>query len=326
MARAEVDKNGMVKLPARDIPQPAALSDQARAVLGAPRLPPRAYPPASDKAAWKKLIAANDGRNLELAAQYMSRLQADLEERTIAGRPVHVGTPRGARLLDKRHVVLDIHGGALIFGGGEMTKLDAAAMALRTGRVTYALDYRMPPDHPYPAPLDDCVNCYRELLKEKKPEEIVVLGTSAGGNLAGAMLLKARDQGLPLPAGAILLTPEVDLTESGDSFDTLLGLDSILTDRLMPINELYANGADLSDPYLSPMFGDFTKGYPPTLLQAGTRDLFLSNAVRMHRRLRDAGVRAELHVWDGMPHAGFGGVAPEDREINAEMQRFIASL
>lgn len=326
MARAEVDKNGVVKLPAREIPPPTALSDQARAVLGAPRLPPRAYPPASDKAGWKKLIAANDGRNLELAAQYMDRLQVDLEDRTMAGRPVYVGTPRGKRLIDTRHVVLDIHGGALVFGGGQMTRVDAAAFALRTGRVTYALDYRVPPDHPYPAPLDDCVNCYRELLKEKKPEEIVVLGTSAGGNLAGAMLLKARDQGLPLPAGAILLTPEVDLTESGDTFDTLMGLDSVLTDRLMPINELYANGADLADPYLSPMFGDFTKGYPPTLLQAGTRDIFLSNAVRMHRRLRDAGVRAELHVWDGMPHAGFGGVAPEDREINAEMQRFIASL
>jgi acetyl esterase/lipase len=91
------------------------------------------------------------------------------------------------------------------------------------------------------------------------------------------------------------------------------------------MNLAYAGGADIAHPYLSPLFGDVS-GFPPTLLQAGTRDIFLSNAVIMHRKLRRAGVRAELHVWEGMPHGGFGGVTPEDREVSAEMQAFIASL
>ncbi len=121
------------------------------------------------------------------------------------------------------------------------------------------------------------------------------------------------------------MTPELDLTESGDSFNTLMGLDTVLTERLMPVNLVYAAGADLEHPYLSPLFGDVA-GYPPTLIQAGTRDIFLSNAVIMHRKLRRAGVRAELHVWEGMPHGGFSGLTAEDREVSAELQAFIASL
>ena len=178
-------------------------------------------------------------------------------------------------------------------------RFSTAAIAAFAPAVAYGVDYRVPPDGPYPAALDDCISAYRALLAEVPAERIVVSGTSAGGNLAGALLLRARDEGLAMPAGALLLTPELDLTESGDSFDTLMGLDVVLSARLMEMNLVYAGGADLAHPYLSPLFGDIA-GFPPTLLQAGTRDLFLSNAVRMHRRLRSAGVRAELHVWEGM--------------------------
>ena len=129
-----------------------------------------------------------------------------------------------------------------------------------------------------------------------------------------------------MPGGVVLITPEIDLTESGDSFDTNLGLDAMLKQRLMPANLLYAAGADLAHPYLSPLFGDFSKGFPPTFIQAGTRDLFLSNAVRLHRALRAHALPAELHIFEGMPHGGFGGAAPEDRELNAEVARFVAAL
>ena len=105
-----------------------------------------------------------------------------------------------------------------------------------------------------------------------------------------------------------------------------LGLDAMLKQRLMPANLLYAAGADLAHPYLSPLFGDFSKGFPPTFIQAGTRDLFLSNAVRLHRALRAHALPAELHIFEGMPHGGFGGAAPEDRELNAEVARFVAAL
>ncbi len=318
--------DGMVLLPQKQVPPPVHLSDEARAVLAMPRPAPGTYPDPADTDAWRRLIAARDAAAAEGRQAFAGRLTAAVAARDLGGVPTYEGTPQGPRLTSDRHVVVDIHGGALIFGGGEdNVRFEAAAIALRTGRVTYAVDYRVAPDHPYPAALDDCVAAYRALLAEVGPERIVVAGTSAGGNLAAALLLRAKDEGLPAPAGAILLTPELDLTESGDTFDTLMGLDVVLTGRLMPINLVYAAGADLAHPYLSPLFGDVT-GFPPTLLQAGTRDIFLSNAVVMHRKLRRAGVRAELHVWDGMPHAGFSGLTPEDRELNAEIQAFIGSL
>ena len=316
----------VVSLPAREIPLPAALSDAAKAVLAAAGRPSDVMPALDDHEAWRKLIAQRSAGSAEMQGPLMERLKADVEATEMAGVPVYVGRPRGERLIDDRHVVFDIHGGALIFGGGESAvRFEAAAISLRTGRVTYALDYRVPPDGPYPAALDDCVAVYHALLAEHKAEDIVISGTSAGGNLAAALLLRAGDEGLPMPAGAILLTPELDLTESGDSFHTLMGLDTVLRNRLTEMNLYYAAGADLTHPYLSPLLGDVA-GFPPTFLQAGGRDIFLSNAILMHRKLRRAGVRAELHVWEGMPHGGFSGFTPEDREVSAEMQAFIASL
>ena len=142
---------------------------------------------------------------------------------------------------------------------------------------------------------------------------------------ASASFLRARDEDLPLPAAAVLMTPEVDLTESGDSFQANLGVDTVLTGSLMPANLLYAGGHDLAHPYLSPLFGDFTEGFPPTFLTTGTRDLFLSNTVRMHRALRAAGIAAELHVLEAAPHGGFFGTAPEDKALVQEMRRFSDS-
>ena len=150
---------------------------------------------------------------------------------------------------------------------------------------------------------------------------MIVSGGSAGGNLAAALILRLGAEGLPMPAGLILATPEIDLTESGDSFQANLGVDPGLR-RLMPVNLLYADGHDLSDPFLSPLFGDLS-GFPPTILTTGTRDLYLSNTVRMHRALRAAGVSAELHVTEAGPHTGFPG-SPEGQEIDNELRRFIA--
>jgi acetyl esterase/lipase len=119
-----------------------------------------------------------------------------------------------------------------------------------------------------------------------------------------------------------LVTSAVDLTESGDSSQTNRDVDVNLRRHKPELIALYAAGHDLTDPYLSPLFGDFSKGFPPTFLQAGTRDLLLSDAVRMHRALRKAGVEVELHVFEGMPHGGFFG-APEDQELAAEIRRFV---
>lgn len=313
----------------RTIRVPPTVSPHAQAVIAggsamvADRLAsPAASPALDDTDGWKAHIAFMDESIVTGFAASALDIPATVEAREIAGVHVNVITPEGADDGDDAVIHLDIHGGALVAGGGEACKLMNISAAARAGLHTWGVDYRMPPDHPYPTPLDDCVAVYRALLEVRPPEKIVVGGGSAGGNLVAAMLLRAKDEGLPMPAALVLFTPEIDLTESGDSFDTNAGVDFVLVNRLTDSIALYAGDHELTHPYLSPIFGDVT-GFPPTFVQAGTRDLFLSNAVRMHRKLRDSGVDAELHVWEAMPHGGFFG-APEDAEMGVELRRFLA--
>jgi acetyl esterase/lipase len=250
-------------------------------------------------------------------------LPADVKLETIADVPVYVAEPHEMPEGNRGKALVYFHGGGLVLLGGECVELFGRMEAINTRCRVYAIDYRNPPDHPYPAAIDDCIAVYRALLDHYSPRDLVISGASGGGNLAAAVPLKLRDLGIPLPAAIGLFTPEVDLTESGDTFQTNRDIDVVLKGGLPALNALYANGADLAHPYLSPIFGDFTKGFAPTFIQTGTRDVFLSNSVRIHRSLRNAGIEAELHVGEAMPHGGFGN-APEDRELRVEFLRFLA--
>jgi monoterpene epsilon-lactone hydrolase len=313
----------------RTIRVPPSVSPEAQAAIaaGSALVParlaaPATFPALDDNAGWKATIAMMD-ENIALGFGLRAdSIDAAVEKTHVGPVDVYRITPVGADTSTDAPVYYDIHGGALIAGGGDVCRMMGMSSAARVGLDTWAVDYRMPPDHPYPVPLDDCLEVYRALLEVKRPEQIVVGGGSAGGNLAAALMLKARAEGLPMPACLLLMTPEADLTESGDTFDTNEGVDYVLVNRLTESIALYAQGHDLTDPFLSPLFGDVSE-FPPTFLQAGTRDLFLSNTVRLHRKLRAANVEAELHVWEAMPHGGFFG-APEDAELGVEVRKFIA--
>lgn len=316
-----MSKHPSQHIPARELPVPEHLSEHAQGFLAQPRSADTpANPALDDKEGWRRQIAERD----QFIQQMLAGMAPDLPCKVT---PLQEGEARGFELVPEgvregdRRVYLDIHGGALIYGGGEVCVTMAKNGAFQHMVRMVTVDYRVAPDHPYPAALDDCLAFYRALLKDHKPEEIIVGGGSAGANIAAAMVLRARDEGLPLPAGLVLISPEADLTESGDSFNTNAGIDGM--GRLMEINLLYADGAPLDDPYLSPLFGDFTKGFPPTLITAGTRDLFLSNAARLHRALRNADIPAELHIQEGAVHGAFGG-APEDAELFRDIVKFCA--
>ena len=313
-----------LEVPARVIPVPASLSPEAQAYLarGPLRVPPN--PALDDIEDWRMRIAAIDQLMLaRLAQSGQARPEGfQVDEISVGGRTVYVVTPPGLAPGDTR-VYLDPHGGAFIIGGGELCRDTGIRTAAKLGMRVWSPDYRMPPDHPYPAAVDDCLAVYQALLRERRPHELVVGGVSAGGNLAAALILRARDEGLPMPAAAILLTPALDLSHSGDTFHTNLGVDTVLTGSDGSEMLLYAGGHDLRAPYLSPLFGDFRAGFPPALLASGTRDMLLSSTVRMHRALRAAGVPAELHVLEAAPHGFFGGNTPEDRELDNEVRRFI---
>ncbi|MEI9852434.1 MAG: alpha/beta hydrolase [Sphingomonas sp.] len=313
-----------VHVSARDIPPPSTISPAARQFLSdGAALPAMSWPAPDDKQAWRERIAQADRMWDEMAPPVIAKIAATIETVRIADVLCHECLPaEGA--ADGGSVYLFAHGGAFVIGAGAFARVLGARYAAAFGIRVVSVDYRMPPDHPFPAAPEDMVAVYQALLETVDPSRIVVGGGSAGGNIAAAATLMIRDRGLPMPAGVVLLTPEVDLTESGDSFRTNEDLDVILKHGLPECNALYADGHDLRDPYVSPLFADFARGFPPTLVQTGTRDLFLSNSVLVHRKLRAAGIDAELHVWEAMPHGAYGrGEAPEHEEITAEVGRFL---
>jgi pimeloyl-ACP methyl ester carboxylesterase len=185
----------------------------------------------------------------------------------------------------------------------------------------------MPPDAPYPAGLDDAMKVWKATAKTHDPRKMAIFGSSAGGGMALAMILRAREENLPLPAAIAIGTPWADLTETGDTYKTNEWLDNIIVSYrgyLSRAARLYANGHDLKDPHLSPIYGDF-HGFPPTVLTSGTRDLFLSLTVLTHRKLRRSNVEAELNVFEGMSHIHFilNPYAPESREAFTDWARFL---
>jgi epsilon-lactone hydrolase len=315
----------LVHLPERDIGPPSTVSAEAQAHLSTYAASPRmAWPPATETEAWRDLIVQRALLFAPIVERMAANAVSPIVDEEIGGVPCYAAKPRGWDEATGA-IYLHVHGGAFVFGSGDFARAHAANNADKLGALCISVDYRMPPDHPFPAAPRDCVAVYQTLLERYSAGRIVIGGSSAGGNIAACATLMIRDEGLPLPAGIVLLTPEVDLTESGDSFRTNEWLDVVLKGSLAECNAVYAGDTPLDDPYLSPLFADLAS-FPPTLIQTGTRDLFLSNSVLFHRKLRALGLRAELHVWEAMPHSGFGGLSPEDADLFAEISAFTASV
>ncbi|MBU6266234.1 MAG: alpha/beta hydrolase [Sphingomonadales bacterium] len=257
---------------------------------------------------------------LAFTARNAARYPATVETIALGDCPLYKVTPETVRHPDC--ALLYIHGGGFFMGGGDGAKLAAMPFAARMGMAVYSLDYRMPPDHPFPAAIEDGVAAWRWLLARFPAERIAVYGPSAGGNLAPATILAIRAAGLPLPAVCGVHSPAADLTECGDSFATNTTLDTVLQRPMPELMNLYADGHDKRDPIASPAFADYAPGFPPTIITTGTRDLLLSSAVMLHRQMRRGGVDARLHVWDAMTHAPFFD-SPEEDELMDETCRFL---
>ena len=220
-----------------------------------------------------------------------------------------------------------MHGGCYVSFPGESGTTEAILMAGFGHFKVISVDYRMPPDHPYPAALDDAMTVWKAALKMADPKNMAIFGSSAGGALTLSMVLRAKQDNLPLPAAIAPGTPMADLTDTGDTFSTNAMLDNVLVAPGASCDAraaLYANGHDLKDPLLSPVYGDM-HGFPPAILTTGTRDLLLSNTVRVHRKLRQAGVEAVLQVYEGAVHAQYARDvdAPETKEAFEEIARFF---
>jgi monoterpene epsilon-lactone hydrolase len=315
------EKRG-IRVRSRIIPPPRTISSEAQQFLSQANNLVQPGPPPEDKAAWKAHIARTESITTELFRAIAENFPAQSTEHKMSASTLYEIKPDNLDPLLQDRAILYVHGGGFIAGGGIAAMYAGKPLAALAGVRVFSVDYRMPPDNPFPAGLNDVVEAYTLMLKLCAPEHIAVFGPSAGGGLAASFILKARDGGLPMPAAVVLHTPEADLTESGDTFETNQMIDVVLKYRLSDSIALYADGHDLKDPHLSPIFADFSAGFPPTVLTSGTRDLFLSNTVLMHRALLRCGIEAELQVWEAMPHGGFYG-APEDQELSSEHVNFI---
>ena len=222
--------------------------------------------------------------------------------------------------------VLYLHGGGYVGGSPAYYRHLTWRIAAAARGLLFAIDYRLAPEHPFPAALEDAVTAYRWLLADgADPRQIAIIGDSAGGGLAFAMMLKVRDEGGPLPSVAVALSPWTDLALTGPSLRVNAEADPMLNvDDARLFADQYLAGADPHNPYASPLYGDLV-GLPPTLIQVGSDEILLDDAVRMTERLRAAGCRVELEIWPRMPHVWqlFAPVLPEARQAVARIGAFV---
>ncbi len=314
-------------LPARALPVPNTVSPALQAVIAAP------YPPGWDvvpqtAAAWKALAAQSAASVAPQIADIRQRLGISVEPSEIAGVKVFVVTPSDLPPQNSDRLLVHLHGGGYVLFPGEAGAGEAMLMAAYGRFRIISVDYRMAPDFPFPAALDDAMAVWQALLKDHDPRRMGIFGTSAGGGLTLAVILRAQALGLPLPAAIAPGAPWVDLTGAGDSLMANAYVDNVLvtnTGWAGAAATLYAGGHDLRDPLVSPIYGDL-RGCPPAILTSGTRDLFLSDTVRAHRKLRQAGVDAALQVFEGQSHAQYlSPFVPETQEALDEIGQFLAA-
>ena len=234
------------------------------------------------------------------------------------------GVPAAEITLDgtePRHVVLYFHGGVYVLGDAAQAAGLAAQVAGRTGARVISVDYRLAPEHPYPAAVDDALAAYQALLAGgTAPEDIVFAGESAGGGLAVATLVNARDHGLPLPAAAYLMSPYADLTLAGASMETKRNADPLLSPEALRARVPdYTAGQDAALGLISPIFADLS-GLPPLIIQAGTHEVLLDDAVRLARQAATADVAVTLDITPGVPHV-FQAFYPVLDEAAAALDR-----
>jgi len=307
---------------------PATISADGKRLLtkiGRDRAVIPTLPEPGDHNGWARLqAAAASARAVDLAA---------LESPGVAVSRVEIGDaayfdiePRG--LADDGSVIVYLHGGAFVYFDARGSLAGMTKLARDFGRRVVIVDYRLAPAAKWPQITDDVVAVVKSLLSAgSQMRRIAIFGDSAGGNLAVATTLKMRDEGLGLPAAVVTWSLAADFRNAADTRVTLREADPIMSyDRQIKNAMLaYADEKDWTHPYVSPVYGDFGKGFPPALIQAGTREILLSDSVRLYQAIEAAGGTAKLDVYEGMPHVFQAQIpdAPESRLALAKVKAFL---
>ena len=315
-----------LEVPAKTLPVPETTSPQIQKLINAPLRPGWNTLPKSDQQ-WRQVVEAGAAATLKTLPGLIDRMKVKVEKTTIEGVRAFIVTPDSILPNNRHRMLIHMHGGCYVFNPDQAGLPEAVMMAGFGGFRVISVDYRMPPEAFFPAALDDGLTVYRHVLRTTDPKRVAIFGASAGGALTLEIVLRARQEGIPVPAAIAPGTPMSDVTGVGDSFYTNELVDNVLVSRhgfCQAAAQYYAAGHDLKDPLISPIYGDMA-GFPPTILTSGTRDLLLSNTVRVHRKLRQAGVEAALQIFEGQSHAHYlrDDTAPETIEAFAEISDFL---
>jgi monoterpene epsilon-lactone hydrolase len=270
-----------------------------------------AFPPGSDVNEQRRQLR-------ELLSAQPLPAEVTVTAATLGGVPTAEITVDG---IEPRHVVLYFHGGVYVMGDASLAADLASQVGRRTRAKVISVDYRLAPEHPYPAAVDDALAAYEALLRGgTAPSDIVFAGESAGGGLAIATLVNARDRGLPLPAAAFVMSPYADLTLAGTTMETKHDVDPLLSrENLQPRVTDYTSGQDAALALISPIFADLS-GLPPLIIQAGTHEVLLDDAVRLARQAATADVEVTLDITPQVPHV-FQAYHPILDEAEAALDR-----
>ena len=245
-----------------------------------------------------------------------------VQQSTLGGVPVEIATPPGPA---GPVTVLYLHGGAFAAMSSRSHRRLVTYLAAASGCRVVSVDYRLAPEHPYPAGLEDAVTAYTAALADQPRQRIVLAGDSAGGGLALATALAVRDRGLAMPAALALIAPWVDLTCSGASMTTHADRERVLTKAGLSADaRRYAGGEPLDSPRVSPLFADLS-GLPPMLIQVGADEVFVDDATRLAERARAAGGSVKLQVWQHLWHVWhlYAGLLPEADAALRDIAAFI---
>ncbi len=300
---------------------PTTISEQAQEFL-------RTHEPQELAASpqWDSVRADYDKMLLGQCSKIKEELQPQINSMLIEGVSCYTIIPKNYDASkDADHALVFFHGGRFTFGSGESALATAIRICDATGYRCIAVDYPLAPENPYPAALEACLKVYEGVPKVFHPRKIGVIGEEAGAALALAVLLKAQEKGIAMPASLTLLSPWIDLSKSGDTYHTLANYSPNFDydKNLKSCALAYAGSNDLKSPFISPVYNEFQQGFPSTLIQAGTRDIYLSNSARLQQKLSAAGVDVRLSVSEGM-WAGFQwqGI-PEAKNAMREIQGFL---
>lgn len=301
----------------RVVPLPETISPQARTYLAA-RLP--------DETALETLAERRERTDKWQArerAAWTKICPNQIVDSKIAGVPVHIVTPLEIPEANRNKVLMNLHGGG--FNSDSGSYVESIPIAVYARMKVVSVLYRLAPEHPFPAAVDDAVAVYKTLLKTYSPEHIVIYGTSAGAVLTAEVAVRLKQLGLPLPAALGVFSGYGDFVRAGDSASlfSLHGLSGPLAPPKGLHDPYYVGGTNPRDPVLSPSYADL-HGLPPTLFVTATRDMLLSGTANLERAYLRAGVDANLVVFDALPHAfWYNSVLPESIEANRIMANFF---